>query len=481
LGSRGAAGRVPAAQRRGILRRVPAPDTFLLRRGYLGLLVTQFLGAANDNVLRATLIFMLVGGGLWQHRLGEGSQAIVGLALAVPFILFSGFAGQFADRYAKHRVIIVVKLLEIPIVLLAGIGFWMGNLWVTLAAFTLLATQSAFFGPAKYGIVPELVAIRDLPRANGVLNMMTNIAVIFGMVIAGPVCDAYLPAHLRPVDPFAAGAAGAAGDAATSGASAAPAAPAADAVAAGALNEPLLWLPLVVLLALAICGFASAFIIPRLAPMVPNLPFDSRFFVSYIDAMREMARGPLLSVAFGWGIFSLLGTLALFIIPEYGGLLGVNDTMAAALLGMLGISIGIGSVVAGLASGHRIRPRLVIPGAVGLIVCFTALGVLPPTYLNVASLLFLCGLAAGFYIVPLQSLLQALAPDGERGRFLGAANGISFCFIASSSAIYFLFRNTLAVPAPRIFLVCAALTLISLAMMVLIMLPRLERQEFRGS
>jgi len=444
----------------GILLAVSQPTTFLFRRGYLGLLVTQFLGAANDNVLRATLIFMLVGGGLWQHELGEGSQAIVGLALALPFIIFSGFAGQFSDRHAKHRVIILVKIAEIPIVILAGIGFWLGNLWLTLGAFTLLATQSAFFGPAKYGIVPELVEIRDLPRANGVLNMMTNIAVIFGMVIAGPVCDAYLPAHLRPND---------------SGVSAAREA------AASTLPEPVLWLPLGVLFILALCGFGAAFIIPRLRPIAPDLPFDRRFFVSYIDAMRQMARGPLLSVAFGWGIFSLLGTLALFIIPEYGGLLGVNDTKAAALLGLLGVSIGIGSVAAGLASGHQIRPRLVIPGAVGLIVCFTTLGVLPPTYLNVAVLLFLCGLAAGFYIVPLQSLLQALAPNAERGRFLGAANGISFCFIASSSAIYFLFRNLLSVPAPQIFLVCAVLTMLSLLMMLFIMLPRLERSGVQGA
>ena len=135
----------------------------LLKPGFLSLVFTQFFGAANDNILKMVLTYMVIDGA-WAGRLGAGGQGIVGMCFTIPFILLSGYAGQFADRNSKRYVSVLVKVIEIPIALLALVGFFTGNLWITLGALIALTCQSSFFGPAKYGMIPEIVPDRDLSR-----------------------------------------------------------------------------------------------------------------------------------------------------------------------------------------------------------------------------------------------------------------------------------------------------------------------------
>ena len=158
------------------------------KRGLSALLVAQFMGAANDNILKTLLSFAVVRG-MWGGELGEGGQGLVALCLFVPFILFSGWAGPLADRLSKRTVAIWMKVVELPLALTAGVGFITNNLWLTITAMVLLATQSTFFSPAKYGMIPEIVREDRVSRANGILNMTTNIAVITGMLVAGIVSD----------------------------------------------------------------------------------------------------------------------------------------------------------------------------------------------------------------------------------------------------------------------------------------------------
>ena len=396
----------------------------LLQRGFLSLLVVQFFGAANDNVLKTILVFLVVDG-VWRGELGEGGQGIVSLCMFVPFILLSGYAGQFADRNSKRRVTMIVKILEVPIAIIALVGFWTQNLWVTLVAMLSLASQSAFFGPAKYGMIPELVAPGDLSRANGTINMLTNIAVIGGTVIAGFVADAYSP----------------------------------QADEHGAMAAGVLWLPGVILVGLAGLGLVAAFFLPPLEPGDRTLQYRLNPLHSYIQAIREMARGPLLTVALAWGYFYFLAGLALLIVPEYTIVLEIDRGQASYLLGILGLAIGIGSVVAGLVSGHHIEPRLIPVGAIGISLFFLLMGLNASSFGVVAALIFGAGLFAGAYIIPLQAMLQHLSPDDERGRFLGTANAISFAFLSAASLLYVVIRPLFGDAPHRIFIVCAILML----------------------
>jgi len=74
-----------------------------------------------------------------------------------PFFLFSATAGQLADHLPKWRLIRWVKLWEIGVMILAGVGFATNSVALLLVVLFLMGTQSAFFGPAKYAILPELL------------------------------------------------------------------------------------------------------------------------------------------------------------------------------------------------------------------------------------------------------------------------------------------------------------------------------------
>ncbi|MCH7573060.1 MAG: MFS transporter, partial [Planctomycetes bacterium] len=250
----------------------------LFKRGFLSLIFTQFFGAANDNILKMVLTYMVIDGA-WAGKLGSGGQGIVGLCFTVPFILLSGYAGQFADRNSKRYVSVLVKVIEIPIAMAALIGFWVGNLWITLAALIALTCQSSFFGPAKYGMIPELVPSEDLSRANGTINMMTNIAVIVGTMAGGIIADLYSP----------------------------------QATTTGATSTPMLWLPGAAMLLVAGAGLITVLFMNRLEPGDRALKYNLNPFSTYISSIREMSHSPLLLVMLAWGYFYLLAGLALLI------------------------------------------------------------------------------------------------------------------------------------------------------------------------
>jgi len=406
----------------------------LFHSGFIGLIVAQFFGAMNDNILKVVMTFMVING-VWSGRLGEGGQGIVSVCFTVPFMLLSGFAGQIADRFSKRTVTLWVKVAEIPIALVAGIGFYFENLYVTLFALTALTCQSSFFGPAKYGMIPELVPDRHLSRANGSINMLTNIAVIAGTVLAGVISDAYFPK---------------------------------------AGGEGLRWLPLAVLVGTAVLGLIAAFWISPLEPGDRKLHLKLNPFATYIAAIREMSKTRLLMVMMAWGYFYFLAGIALFIVPEYTVVLEINHTEASVLMGVLGIAIGLGCAVAGFISGDQIEPRLTPVGAAGLVVFFFLLAAVPPwmpdarplvrvALSNVALLIFCAGFFAGFYIIPLQALLQKLSPDDERGQFLGTANAVSFGFMTVSGLLYSAIRPLFGDEPQDIFYLSSALMLIGAA------------------
>lgn len=427
----------------------------IFKRGFVALIATQFFGAANDNILKGVLIFMLANG-IWKGELGAGGQGWASAMFTLPFILLSGYAGRFADRHSKSWVTLLVKIIEIPIALIGLVGFWMENLWVTLSALLALACQSAFFGPAKYGMIPELVEGRDLSRANGSINMMTNLAVIVGTLAAGQIAVAYSPKAPPP------------GLALES--------------SQAAISEPMLWLPGAVMLVVAVVGMLSALNLPKLKAGDKSVKYDVNPFGTYWGALKEMAGTPLFTVMFAWAFFYLLAGLALLAIPDYEAVLSqykVDAGEVSVLMGVMGIAIGAGCALAGLLSGHAIRPRLIPIGAAGLIFFFGMLGTLPPwlpdlpPYWRVlASWISLgivgAGVFAGFYIVPLQAMLQRLTPPEELGRYLGTANGLSFTFIFLASLLYSFLLNFVIpqVDAHKTFGLCAALMALGLAFFI---------------
>lgn len=398
-------------------------------RGFFALNVTQFCGAANDNILKQLVVFGVASKGIWADQMGEGGQAIGSLCLAVPFVLFSGFAGQFSDRYSKRDVSVWVKVWEVGVALLAMLGLWMVNLWVVLGSLILIATQAAFFGPAKYGILPEILDRKLLSRANGTINMFTYVAVIFGAAIGGPLYDAYAP-NLKTHP---------------------------DAV-------PNVWLPGMVILIVAIVGTAAAFGIPRLSAKNPSLKIRMKLFGPYFNTWREISGTPLAHVMMAWSYFYfIVGGVAMLILPDYKSLLEISATQASLLMAILGIAIGVGDFVAGRVSGHAVRPGLIPIGAIGTTVMYFVPGVIPLHFTLVAICLTITGFLAGFYMVPIQTMTQALSTEEQRGRVLGLWNCLSFLAIILGNVLFLIVKRT-GLESHRVFLVCGVLGVICVAL-----------------
>ena len=99
------------------------PSRPLANRGFLSLVITQFFGVVNDNLLKQVLTFGLAAAGVWGGVLGDGGHSWVAMALVLPFLLFGAIAGQLADCYSKQLVTLRVKQAEFLIVGVAFAGF----------------------------------------------------------------------------------------------------------------------------------------------------------------------------------------------------------------------------------------------------------------------------------------------------------------------------------------------------------------------
>ncbi len=264
-------------------------------------------------------------------------------------------------------------------------------------------------------MIPEVVRESRLSSANGTINLFTNLAIIAGTIAAGPVYDAY-----APVD----------------------------------AEVGLAWLPGAAMVGVSIVGVLASLGIPRLRAANPDLRFDWNPVGTYWRSLREMARGPLLAVTFAWSFFYLLGMLVLLILPDYKDLLGTSAAVAANLLGVVAIAIGVGSMAAGIVSGSRVRPGLAPLGALGMAISMAVLAFAPRDAITVGVLLVPLGLAAGFYIVPLQTMLQQCSPAASRGRFLGTANAVSFVASSLASLVFLACRRS-GMEADSVFLVAA--------------------------
>src|SRR5215467_5908552 len=121
----------------------------LNHRGLQPFLWTQFLGAFNDNLFKI-VVSMIAVHAASSARAGR-ELSLVGAVFILPFLLFSGYAGQVADIYSKRSVLVVTKSLEIVATGLGLLAFVDGRLEITYVVLFLISVQATFFSPAKYG------------------------------------------------------------------------------------------------------------------------------------------------------------------------------------------------------------------------------------------------------------------------------------------------------------------------------------------
>lgn len=379
-----------------------APAKPLLRdRSFWGMTATQFLGAFNDNVFKQLLLLLAVPVGASAVTESD-EQGLATRVFSIPFILFSGYAGYLSDRFSKRRVIVLAKVAEIVIMLLGLIGFLAFDLVGykgLLVVLFLMGTHSAFFGPGKYGILPEMLAERDLPRANGIILMTTFLAIIFGTAAAGVVGD-------LPTDS--------------------------------------LWYGSLFCVVIAVLGTSTSLLIRPLPAAQPNLPFtwDSLAIPMDIARLLRVDR-PLLLALLASCLFWLVSGIAIQAVNSLGLVqLELNKTQTSLMTAMIGLGIAIGAVVAGRLCAGRADFRVVRLGAWGLVLCLGALSISRPGgqhllgYYGSLPTLALLGASAGFFAIPVQVFLQTRAPAGLKGRMIATMNITNFIAIWLAGYLY---------------------------------------------
>src|SRR5688572_27937062 len=146
----------------------------------------QFLGALNDNVFKQALVILLAyQTASFTTMSSDVLQNVAQALFILPFFLFSATAGQLADKYEKSRLITVTVAIELVVMGLGAVGFFLHNLSLLLAALFLGGVQSALFGPVKYAILPQQLKETELVGGNGLVETGTSIAILMGMMLGG--------------------------------------------------------------------------------------------------------------------------------------------------------------------------------------------------------------------------------------------------------------------------------------------------------
>ncbi len=395
-------------------------------RGFWSLIVTQFQGAFSDNVLKWLVVFMILGMNVSStelHRVGE----LVTALFSLPFILFSMAGGFFADRFSKRTISVSVKIFEMGVMLLALAGFWLNQIPMLLGCVFLMGVHSSFFGPSKYGLLPELLPERKLSWGNGLLELGTFMAIILGTVAA-----ASMSKHFH-------------GHQTWSGS---------------------------ILIALAVIGFITSLGITRVPAADPGRKFRANFLSDLFAQLRLVRRDRALTLAFlGNTYFFFLGQLLQLNVFFYGAqILHLDEIGIGQLSIALALGIGLGSAAAGYLSGGKIEYGLVPLGAFGMSLVSAWLSV-PGLSVNAALVqLSLLGFTGGFFIVPIAALLQHRPDPAKKGEVLAAANLLSFVGIFFASGAYYLLADVAGMSPGQIFLFGGVLTLAG-AIYVLFLLP----------
>ena len=155
----------------------------LKQRNFVPFFGCMGLGALNDNMFKSALA-ILIAYNIQKETADLLVQASAGLFI-LPFFLFSGISGQICDKFEKSKLIVMIKSLEILIMSMAAVGFYINNIYFLMFVLFLMGTQSTLFGPIKYSILPQHLKTKDLLTGNALVSMGTFIAILIGTICGG--------------------------------------------------------------------------------------------------------------------------------------------------------------------------------------------------------------------------------------------------------------------------------------------------------
>src|SRR5262245_40148085 len=372
----------------------------LRSRTFAGLLAAQFLAAFNDQAIHAAAMFYATNAQALTER---DAISLMPILFYAPWAIFSTVAGWLADRYSKRTSLVAWKLAEVAITAVALVGFALGSPsgpWIVLGCVFLMGTHSAFFVPAKYGVMPEILPPEQLSRGNGLLESLSFLAVILGTVSGGVLSYLFLR------------------DEAVIG---------------------------VILFVLALVGAAASLLIRPVPAADPAKPFPRYVYGPLWTNLRTLAKSPALRVSL-LGLVFFTFVVAFMRAAVY--MLGESqnprwdELKTSLIVGTVALGIGLGSPLAGWLSGRKIELRFVLLGAAGMIAMLVSAGIAVHDIPILVGCIVGIGFFTGFYIVPLFTLLQHKAPKTDKGDMIATSN---FVNVTGAIAATILFKLVVVV------------------------------------
>jgi len=362
----------------------------------------MFQGALSDNIYKLLLMMLVIK--VANQELPESAaaatsraavyQMFVEAAFILPYILAVSVAGWLSDRFSKVRVTQGTKVMEIAVMGLATVALGTGHPWLATGVLFLMGLQSALFSPSKYGILPEILGEKRIAWGNGILQGFTFLAIIIGTIV-GPSLFGFF--------------------------------------------ETSLWLPGVILIFLAVCGFGTSLRMVNIPAAAP----DQGFYMNPYPLVKRYGKEILSHVGLKWSVFGmivwwLVGAMlqgAAVLVAKQ--ILGLTDAQTGIALLPIVVGIGLGCVATGLISRDRIELGLVPFGAVAMFVTSLVVYIATPNLEQlkefsphtlqimkflIPALMGLVGLVCGFFIVPLQSYFVQQTDPSIRGGVWATGN-----------------------------------------------------------
>jgi acyl-[acyl-carrier-protein]-phospholipid O-acyltransferase/long-chain-fatty-acid--[acyl-carrier-protein] ligase len=387
--------------------------SLMTTRRFAPLFWCQFFAAFGDNFLKTALVFVI----LFEVS-GANSAALITLAgatLIAPFFFLSGLGGELADRYDKAFVAQRIKLTEIAAAVVAVAGFAFHSLTLLFVAVLMFGMLASLFGPIKYGILPDLLARRELPSGNALIEAGTFLAILLGTIFAG--------------------------------------------IAANGNSNPVHFAWLMILTAFASWG--SSLLIPKTREGAPQLTINRNIFVSTASLIKQVTADPRLmwgAVVTSW--FWLMGALVLSLLPPLVSFnIGGSEQVVTLFLTIFSVAVGVGSgLAAWLAAGRIVLlPTLVAAVLLGLfsldlgwtssavVAATTPLTIAgyfaSPYSIHIALDLAGLAIAGGLFIVPVFTAVQVWAGADRRARVVAAVNVFNAAFMVVGALILALLQK----------------------------------------
>ena len=405
-------------------------------RGFGPLFWIQLLGAFHDNLFRQALVIMVTYGvGL---KIGFSHALLIPMVSAIaisPFFLFSSVAGQLADKYDKAKLTQIIKGCEIAVVFFAIYGLFTESFGVLLFTLFLTLTQSTFFGPIKYSLIPSLLKKDKIVNANALVEGSTFLAILAGTSLGN---------FLVYVE-----------------------------------GSGFKMLALVMLVSVC-ASFYISLKLPSVPAADPKVTVNTNIVQETLSLVKDASKDRFIFLSImGISWFWVIGITMLTQIAFYGKVvLGANPSVANFFLFLFAGGIGLGSYLANRLMGTHIDTRVVPWGAVA-----TTLFILDLVYVSyslpftqdigvvefllkhysfrICFDLLMIATSVGISLVPLYALLQTESDPKKCSRII-AANNVVNAFFMIISSVATMILMALDVTIINIFLIVGLLNLFAM-------------------